>query len=506
MSSSQDLLSEAAATALPSSGSSSTELSIGASLMRIDSSEPNTSKNVEIIELDADLEFAKELDRTLNGTKVPEECNSDLEFARKLHEELNKEEIPESSKRPQSFDDDVVVVPHQIETIEVRSDDEDEDLVVIESSYDNPVDEVIFAGTSMGSINFVIQELGIKYNPATSFDWKQHSMKLNLKGIFGRFSKLYFNEPECFKHIELGWTTDLGNKPARLRLLTDKTQISLNHNLKLVPRIEFLSQLLRVMLILFIREKYGLGNNIVAFKKNFLKSLQHINKVWMTNVRESGDLTFNHEVDKRCWYRCTGMCQDHAPFYGTFRSATEPGGHCSWWLTHRTNCSATLFRLYEVTKFIGNTPSNEERFFVTNVKHRSLKVDLKKANKDFLKPEATIDLDMERQGSEIPSEATSYIDIIDNQRDEDLLYGHRLSDPVDRLGLKPAEEFMKYFDRSLGVDYNGYLIPCPICGEKVNRRLFGEHFDGCMGFSQKVEYKPVRVNWEEWPNAKRVKY
>lgn len=424
------------------------------------------------------------------------QSESDLEIARQLQEKFDKE-----AAEIQALDDDVIDVTDPIETVEIEDVPQDDDCVIVESSYDL-ADEVFVTGAS--SINFVIEELGIKYNPATSFDWKRHEMKLNINAIFKRLNKLYFNEPQCFANIELGWTTDLEDKPARLRLLSDKTQISLNHNLKLVPRIDFITHLVRIMLILYIREKYGLANNIPAFKRNFVKALERMNSVWLTNIQENSLVKFNHEIDKRSWYRCTGMCQDHSPFYGIFRSHSEPGGQCSWWLPHRTNCSATLFRLYEVTKFVGDSPSPEDRFFVTNVKHRSVKVDLKKANKNLLKPTEVIDLDAVNFLA--PPEHPHYIDIIDIQRIKNQLYDRRVTDPVDRLGFKPADEFIKMFNQSLGVDYNGYLIPCPFCQEKLNRRLFAEHFDGCMGFSKKVEYKPVSHKWEEWPNAKRVKY
>lgn len=418
-----------------------------------------------------------------------------MEIARKLQETFDKEAASRD-------DDDIIDVTEPIQTVVIP--DDDDDVVIVESSYDR-ADEVIITGES--SVIYVIQELGIKYNPENSFDWKRHSMKLNISAIFKKFNKLYFNEAPCFAKVEVGWTTDLEEKPARIRLLPEKVQISLNHNLKLVPRIDLITHLLRVMLLLYMRERYDLANNMPAFKRNFVKALDHVNSVWLSNIQDNSLVRFNHEIDKRSWYRCTGMCQDHSPYYGIFRSTSEPGGHCSWWLSHRTNCSATLFRLYEVTKFVDNAPllTPEDRFFVTNVKHRSVKVDLKIANKHFLKPTEVIDLDSVTKLQ--PSDHHHHIDIIDmQQRKNDNLLGHRFGDMVDRLGCKPADEFIKLFDRSLGVDYNGYLIPCPLCQEKLNRRLFAEHFDGCMGFSQKVEYKPANLKWEEWPNAKRVKY
>lgn len=451
----------------------------------------NSGQTEEIIDVDSDLEFAKALDQSINGS-LAMECDSDLEFAQKLQEKYDKEA---SSQMP-ARDDDVIDVTEPLETVEILDED---DIVVVENSYETAGDVIV---TGASTIKFVIEELGITYNPASSFDWKRHEMKLNISAIFKKFTKLYFNDASCFANIEIGWSTHLGNKPAQLRLLPDKTQISLNTNLMLVPRIDLITHLLRIMLILFIRQNYGLDKDVGAFKRNFIKALSHINKTWLTHIQDSSVVTFNHEIDKRCWYRCSGICQNHSPFYGIFRSNAEPGGQCSWWLQHRTNCGATLFRLYEVTKYVDNSPVPEDNFFVTNVKHRSVKVDLRIANKKFLKPTETIDL---ASGESTITPSNSCIDIDDLHRRVLFESQRRPDNYLKNLGFKPADEFIQFFDRSLGVDFNGYLLPCPLCQEKVNRRLFGEHFDGCMGFSKKVQYKPVSSKWEEWPDAKRMK-
>uniref|UniRef100_A0A336LL67 CSON010542 protein n=1 Tax=Culicoides sonorensis TaxID=179676 RepID=A0A336LL67_CULSO len=455
--------------------------------------------------IEADLIFARELDRTLNSEgaaiKTEHECESDLEFARRLQRQLDQE-------IPASQENDVIDVTEPIETFVIPDEDDDDEVIFVDQQNTSrtPWRGLDQSAVNAARITFVIDELGITYNPATSFDWKKHDMKLNINAIFKRLNKIYFNEPKCFANTEIGWTDSLEDKPARLRLLADKIQISLNQKMKLLPRIDLITHVIRVMLIIYIREKYDLANDIPAFKRNFSKALRHINSVWMTDIDDNSVLKFNHEIDKRCWYRCTGMCQNRSPFYGIYRSKSEPGGQNAWWMTHRTICSATLFRLYEVKKYVDNQPSSEEPFYCTNTKHRSVKIDLKTANKHLLKPTAVIDLASSNYNSSI-TYMNDIIDIQGQKTDNSYYYGRRLDEStIDKLGFKPADDFIKLFDRYLGVDYNGYMVKCPLCEEQVQRRLFSEHFDGCMGFSQKVEYKPVTSKWDEWPAAKRIKY
>jgi hypothetical protein len=59
--------------------------------------------------------------------------------------------------------------------------------------------------------------------------------------------------------------------------------------------------------------------------------------------------SFHAEVShyKQHWWRCTGPCQERAPYFGWVKRATNraPGPYDIWWKGHEMNCNGWIWIL-----------------------------------------------------------------------------------------------------------------------------------------------------------------
>lgn len=310
----------------------------------------------------------------------------------------------------------------------------------------------------------IIEELGEQIDLSANFDWKKVEINPNMKSIWDTFNQLYFNDYQPFKEVTIRWNASLGEKSCEIR----ETEVVLHEDLKIAPRAEMIAVLLRAMLIKYLKEKFNFTENSANFKSNFTKMRKKLNTIWLINIKEDDLLENKREINRRQWYRCTGICQHHSPFNGIYRSESKPSGANQWWLAHHDNCGASLFRLYEAV----STTTNQRAFYA-NTKYMSVKIDVNK-NKNLIKPKEVLDLTIEHdlQAAQLSPNVTISLDESDvaSQCDDDT----------------PMREFFQKFDESLGTDYDAYRVPCPFCKERIPRKLLSNHFDGCFGYQTKV--------------------
>lgn len=421
--------------------------------------------------------------------------DKDFLIAQKLQELFDAEDNDELMD---TEDDDVLIVQSKVDPIVIDDDDNTSDGRVSSTSTtrlnrDRRMSrDVTFGNEVQGK--YVIEELGQSFDPKNAFDWKIIKFEPNIKQIVKRFNQLYFSNAACLTDIEIGWARNSDDKATFIRFLDENTQIMFHEDLKLVPRIDLIGYLLRAMLIIYIRVHYSLQNNLTAFQQNFNKVLAYVNKIWMTNILETAKLKIDREKCRRTWWRCTGACIHHSPFHGIYRSEGTPGAHNYWWMTHRSKCGGTLFKVYEYTHKIEN---KIESGYVVNTKYMEVKIDLKTVDRVLLKPKEVLDLTEDDEPRTFHPRVLGPIDLVSMEN------SFRSDAYLSSLGLKPAQEFIKQFDRSLGLNFDGYQIPCPICEELVPKRMIAQHFDGCQGQSKTVNFVPLRAKWQEWPEYSR---
>lgn len=422
------------------------------------------------------------------------QTDNDFLIAQKLQELFDAESNDELME---AEDDDVLIIQSKIEPIVIDDDDTSDGRASSASSTRlnrerRTSRDVTFVNEVRG--RYVIEELGQSFDPKNAFDWKIVKFEPNIKQIFKRFNQLYFNNADCLTDMDIGWARNSEDKATFIRFVDEKTQIMFHEDLKLVPRIKLIGYILRAMLIIYIRIQYKLQNNVAAFQNNFSKALAYVSKIWMTEILETAKLKIDREKCRRTWWRCTGACIHHSPFHGIYRSEGTPGGQNYWWMNHRSKCGGTLFKVYEYTHKIEN---KIETGFVVNTKYMEVKIDLKTVEHGLLKPKEVLDLTEDDEPRAHHPRITGPIDL-------DSLDNTFRSDTYSTsLGLKPAQEFIIQFDRSLDSNFSSYEIPCPICEEQVPKRMLAQHFDGCQGQSKTVNCFPLRAKWQEWPEHNR---
>lgn len=118
--------------------------------------------------------------------------------------------------------------------------------------------------------------------------------------------------------------------------------------LKLRPRKDLVETLLHEMIhgFLFLtnnnRDRDGHG-------PEFCKHMDRINNAAGTKITIYH--TFHDEVKQyqQHWWRCTGPCQERAPFFGTVRRAVNraPCPSDSWWYNHQRFCNGQFIKIKE---------------------------------------------------------------------------------------------------------------------------------------------------------------
>lgn len=75
--------------------------------------------------------------------------------------------------------------------------------------------------------------------------------------------------------------------------------------------------------------------------------------------------SFHDEVKlyKQHWWRCNGLCQKRAPYFGTVRRAMNraPGPNDFWWKEHQQTCGGQFIKIKEPENFKSRAPKNKEK-------------------------------------------------------------------------------------------------------------------------------------------------
>lgn len=205
---------------------------------------------------------------------------------------------------------------------------------------------------------------------------------------------------------------------------------------------------------------------------NFRKLMVFLNRSLQTTISFSHRLTNTNTICRTQWYRCTGICHNYKPFNGLVRCAEdEPGLHNEWWKSHAENCGGTFYKLYEMSRIVDGEVSTR---FAVNVRYMKPKREnIRGRFKSQLAPKESIDLTSDRPRV-IPT-VTETIPLDD--------------EAYTAEDTKAADKFIQYFNRSVALTRDTYDMQCPICQERVKRKLFSDHIDGCKGVVQQINWK-----------------
>uniref|UniRef100_A0A182JT96 Protein with SprT-like domain at the N terminus n=1 Tax=Anopheles christyi TaxID=43041 RepID=A0A182JT96_9DIPT len=61
--------------------------------------------------------------------------------------------------------------------------------------------------------------------------------------------------------------------------------------------------------------------------------------------------------------------------------------------------------------------------------------------------------------------------------------------PETSISTVAAEAFITHFERAIAFTRDAYEMQCPICQDRIKRKLFSNHIDGCKGFVRVVQWK-----------------
>lgn len=206
---------------------------------------------------------------------------------------------------------------------------------------------------------------------------------------------------------------------------------------------------------------------------NFRKLMIFLNRMLQTNISFSHRLTNINTLCRTQWYRCTGICHNYKPFQGIVRSTDgEPGLQNEWWRAHAENCGGTFYKIYEMSRIVDGEVSTR---YAVNVKYMTPKRENVRGRlKTRLPPKESIDLTSDR-----PQVIPTVTETVS------------LDDEGSSTGgdTKAADKFIQSFNRSVALTRDTYDMQCPICQERIKRKLFGDHIDGCKGIVQHLNWK-----------------
>lgn len=346
----------------------------------------------------------------------------------------------------------------------------------------------------LNAYEYFIDELQTYVDPENNFEWKFVEVMPDLKAIFQRLDELLFQSRFKAKRFNVIWSQGIG-RDCTNRNFNDadgRYTIALNETLlALRPRIEIISILLVSILmnsahLTFIDKYVNFQHEMIhAYLKlegvketnnghgaNFRKIMVFLNRMLQTTISFSHRLTNANTLCRTQWYRCTGICHNYKPFHGLVRSVEgDPGLQNEWWKAHAENCGGTFYKLHEMSRIVDGEVSTR---FAVNVKYmRPKRENIRGRFKTRLPPKESIDLTSDRP-KVIPT-LTETISLDDE--------GSSTED------TKVADKFIQNFNRSVALTRDTYDMQCPICQEKVKRKLFGDHIDGCKGIVQQLNWK-----------------
>jgi hypothetical protein len=98
---------------------------------------------------------------------------------------------------------------------------------------------------------------------------------------------------------------------------------------------------------LFVTEKFSIRDGSDGHGPNFQAHMNRINRI--ANTKITIYHTFSREVAvyKQHWWRCNGVCQKRAPFFGYVKRAMNrpPSRTDIWWSTHQATCNGTFQKI-----------------------------------------------------------------------------------------------------------------------------------------------------------------
>uniref|UniRef100_A0A182VW63 SprT-like domain-containing protein n=1 Tax=Anopheles minimus TaxID=112268 RepID=A0A182VW63_9DIPT len=324
---------------------------------------------------------------------------------------------------------------------------------------------------------YFIEELQVYVNPEYNFEWKFVDVLPDIAAIFTKFDALYFQSRFKNKKMTIVWSESMGSTCTNRNFNNEEGRYTIALNgplLTLRPRIEIISIILHEMIHALLKMD-GVQESNSGHGANFRKIMTFLNSTLHTNI------SFNHKLYntsltcRNQWYRCTGICHNYEPFYGIVRSIDGPPGlQNEWWKTHADNCGGTFYKLYEMSKMVSGEVSTR---YAVNVKYMLPKREnIRCRFKSTRVPEESIDLT-----SGVPKvSSTIVLDTVDVDTED-------CSETVGNTSS--ADTFIKQFDRSIAFTRDACDMLCPICQDRIKRKLFSNHIDGCKGFVRVVQWK-----------------
>ncbi|XP_052889644.1 uncharacterized protein LOC128297964 [Anopheles moucheti] len=437
----------------------------------------------------------------------------DYLFAKQLQKQFNQESLEISSSEEDVLIVDSVERDHQIakrlqlqyqtEAVELFSDSDDEVILQatetesksaanpkitkrrISPMAENCTDNGSFAdpklfkaeAKDLNCNEYFIEELQVYVNPEYNFEWKFIDVLPDIAAIFSKFDALYFQSRFKNKKITIVWSDSMGNSCTNRNFNDDEGRYTIALNgplLTLRPRIEIISIILHEMIHALLKMD-GVKESNSGHGANFRKIMTFLNSMLQTNI------SFNHELFNKSlacrnqWYRCTGICHNYEPFYGIVRSIDGPPGlQNEWWKTHADNCGGTFYKLYEMSKI---ACGEVETRYAVNVRYMIPKREnIRCRFKSSLLAEVLIDLT-----SNIPKVRTTIV------RDTINVDAGNCAEAPATTTI--ADAFIKQFERSIAFTRDDYDMLCPVCQDRIKRKLFSNHIDGCKGFVRVVQWK-----------------
>ncbi|XP_041788794.1 uncharacterized protein LOC121603717 [Anopheles merus] len=432
-------------------------------------------------------------------------------IAKRLQQQFDKESIDISSG-----EDDVLKVDsierdrllavqlqarYQAESVDLLSDsDDDVILQASAASADTPKQKQKQSSTVQSGISYVhtvqepqlfkaktsdlnsneyfIDELQIYVDMENNFEWKFIDMLLpDIRAIFNKFDALFFQSRLQKKKLDIMWSDAMGNSLTNRNFNDDQGRylIALNGPLlTLRPRIEIISIILHEMIHALLKID-GVKEPNNGHGGNFRKIMTFLNRKLQTNI------SFNHKLHNTSltcrneWYRCTGICHNYGPFYGIVRSTEGPPGlQNEWWKEHADSCGGTFYKIYEMSKIVNGEVCTR---YAVNVRYMLPKPEnIRCRFKTKLPPKESIDLTCD-----VPTViSTTILDTVVLDSEES---------PETSASTATADTFIAQFERAIAFTRDAYEMQCPICQERIKRKLFANHIDGCKGTVRVVQWK-----------------
>ncbi|XP_050072068.1 uncharacterized protein LOC126559951 [Anopheles maculipalpis] len=434
----------------------------------------------------------------------------DYLFAKRLQQQFDQETLEISSGEEDVFIVDYVERDHKLaerlqaqykaEAVELFSDSDDDVILEASETTASASGSLQRANTPLpGSVNndgssadrkpcksetkdlntneYFIEELQVYVDPENNFEWKFVDVLPNVEAIFAKFDAQFFQSRFKKKKIFIVWSDSLGSSCTNRNFNDDEGRYTIALNgplLALRPRIEIISIVLHEMIHALLKME-GIQEPNSGHGGNFRKIMTFLNSTLQTSI------SFNHKLnntDTTCrsqWYRCTGICHNYQPFHGIVRSIDGPPGlQNEWWKEHANSCGGTFYKMYEMSKLVCGKIATR---YAVNVKYMLPKREnIRCRFKSTLPVQESIDLT-----SNTPR--VNFCTILDTVNVD-------AEDSADTSSnTATADTFIRQFDRSIAFTRDACEMMCPICQDRIKRKLFSNHIDGCKGFVRVVQWK-----------------